>query len=101
MRFCETTFFYSESVVIQVGKIVTLKKKNVDKIVTHIKLMGDQNLTPLNVHLAICNFLRVKNRRNYNIGPSSLSYVRNWSLKFETCTIDPLSFQNEQYKSFY
>ena len=38
---------------------------------------------------------------NYNIGPSSLPCVHNWSLKFEACAISPSSFQNEQYKSFY
>ena len=40
-------------------------------------------------------------RRNYNIGPSSLPCVRNWSLKFEACAIGPSSFQNEPYKLFY
>ena len=39
--------------------------------------------------------------QNYNIGPLSLSCVRNWSLKFGACAIGPSSFQNEQYKSFY
>ena len=48
----ETTFFYSESV-------------DPNRQDSHtIKLMVDQNLTPLNVHLAIRNFLRVKNNNN-------------------------------------
>ena len=39
--------------------------------------------------------------RNYNISPSSLPCVRNWSFKFETSTISPLSFKTELYWSFY
>ena len=42
------------------------------------------------------SYSTIKNfRRNYNIGPLSLPYVRNWSLKFEACAIGPSSFQNE------
>ena len=31
--------------------------------------------------------------RNYTVGPSSLLYVRNWSLKFQVSAISSLSFK--------
>ena len=40
---------------------------------------------------------REKRRRNYNVNPSSLLYVRNWSLKFEASTIGPSSFNTKLY----
>ena len=43
----------------------------------------------------------LKKRQNYDIGPLSLSCVRNRSLKFEACAISLSGFQNEQYKFFY
>ena len=60
--------------------------------------------SPLRAHLdkRLQNeVLDLKFRRNYNIGPSSLPYIRNWSFKFEACVIGFSSFQNEQYKLFY
>ena len=36
-------------------------------------------------------------RRNYNIGLLNLSYVYNWSLKFQANTISPLTFKIELY----
>ena len=36
-------------------------------------------------------------RWNYNISPSSLLYVHNWSLKFEASIIGPSSFKTELY----
>ena len=45
-------------------------------------------------------FLDRKNiifRRNYNVGPLSLPYVCNWSLKFQASTINPLTFKIELY----
>ena len=35
----------------------------------------------------------VKMRRNYKVGPSNLSCVRNWFLKFIASTISPSSFK--------
>jgi len=41
--------------------------------------------------------MNVKIRRNYNAGPSSLPYVRNWSFKLEVSIIGPSSFKTELY----
>ena len=60
--------------------------------------------SPLRAHLdkRLQNeVLDLKFRQNYNIGPLSLSCMRNWSFKFEVCVISFSSFQNEQYKLFY